>query len=1260
MSLPPAADPQPRDEIRQRRSASVPPLAYPPELPVSAHRDEIRDAIRACPVVIVCGETGSGKTTQLPKICLEAGRGLEGVIGHTQPRRIAARTVAARIAEELNTPLGGLVGYKVRFQDRTRPEGLIKLMTDGILLAETQGDRYLRQYDTLILDEAHERSLNIDFLLGYLKWLLPRRPEFRVVVTSATIDPERFARHFDNAPVINVSGRSHPVEVRYRAVEQDEEGDETDGAEQDAILAAVDELWRDQSGDILVFLSGEREIRETAESLRKHHPRDCEVLPLYARLAQSEQERVFRPSGRRRIVLATNVAETSLTVPGIRAVIDTGVARVSRYSHRSRLQRLPIEKISQASANQRSGRCGRVGPGIAIRLYAAEDFAARPAYTEPEIQRTNLAAVILQMHALRLGAIESFPFVDPPDGRYVRDGQRTLQELGALDARLELTDLGRQLARLPLDPRLGRMLLAAVQEQCVAEVAVIVAALSVPDPRDRPADKAQQADTAHARFRDPQSDFASLLLLWREVDKQRAELSRARLRAWCRDSFLSYLRLTEWHDVYAQVMEVVKSDFALKVADRPAPYEAVHRALLAGLLSFVCARREGGEYVGTRGTKVAIHPGSGQFKARPPWIVSAEQVETTKVYARTVARVEPAWIEQVGAHLVKHHHYEPHWEQRPARVAVRERTTLYGLTLQSGRRIPYERVNPREAREMFIRHALVRMEYDRRAPFLAHNRELLEAAEYAQQKGRRVDLGVDEVRLQAFFEARLPEGIVDGAGFERWRREAERSDPKLLWLTPADIAPVADGGPEAADYPDHLLAGGVPIALRYRFEPGHPEDGVTALVPAHLLNALRPEPFSWAVPGLLAERVTALVRTLPKALRVNFVPVPDTVARVLPLLEPGRGSLYAQLAAALARVGGVPVPVDAFRDPDLPPHLRMNFALLDGDDRVIDQSRDLALLKERHQQAAGQAFRTLAEQALLETGCRSWSFGAIPERFDGERQGRPLLGFPALVDEGESVGLRVFQAEAEAVESHRQGSVRLVRLVLARDLRTLRRDLAVNVQAELVYKGLVAHPLAGAGLPAGRDLRDDLLDRVVADVFIEELPPLRDAAAFEVRVAERRAGLGLPAQELARAVQQGLELLGNVQSRLKAPLPKAALDDIQLQLAWLAPAGFVRSTPSVWLRELPRYLKALQLRLDKLAGDPQRDARLVAEAAPLEARYRARVAAEQASIPPARDPFRWLLEEFRVSLFAQQLRTRVPVSTRRLAEAWAERERQGA
>jgi ATP-dependent helicase HrpA len=1229
---------------RAARAASVPPLDYPPELPVSANREEIRAAIVAHQVLILCGETGSGKTTQLPKICLEAGRGIAGIIGHTQPRRIAARTVAARIAEELKQPLGAAVGYKVRFQDRSRPEGLIKLMTDGILLAETQHDRYLEQYDTLIVDEAHERSLNIDFLLGYLRWLLPQRPDLHLIVTSATIDPERFARHFGAAPIINVSGRSFPVELRYRPVELDEE-DETNEAEQAAILGAVDELWRDQTGDILIFLSGEREIRETSESLRHHHPHNCEILPLYSRLSQAEQERVFRPQGRRRIVLATNVAETSLTVPGIRAVIDTGVARVSRYSHRSRLQRLPIEKISRASASQRSGRCGRIGPGIAIRLYAEEDFHARPEFTEPEIHRTNLASVILQMHALRLGALEAFPFVEPPDGRLVRDGQRTLQELGALHEDNTLTQLGARLAKLPLDPRLGRILLAGAAEGCIVEAAIIVAALSVPDPRDRPADKSTQADQKHALFRDEQSDFLSLLKLWNAAEEQKRHLSRAKFRGWCKEHFLSYVRMTEWHDIHGQIVDVVKGELQLAPNATTGSYEQVHCALLAGLLSQVCQRREQGEYLGARGTKVFIHPGSGQFKARPPWIVSAEQVETTRVYARMVARIDPLWVERVGAHLIQRQYFDPHWERKAARVAVSERTILFGLTLQSGRKIPYERIDPQAAREMFIRHALAQLDYDSKAPFYLHNLQLLEDAEYLQQKGRRVDLLVGEAELFEFFAARVPGDVASGAAFEVWRRKAEQKEPRLLWLTRDDIAARDDATVDAGAFPDHLQVGPLRLELQYRFEPGHEDDGVTALVPVHTLNQLTAAPFSWLVPGLFAEKVSALIRSLPKQLRVHFVPVPEHAAQALPQLEVGRGSLLTQLAAALGRGGGVTIPADAFREELLPAHLRMNFAVLGPDNRVLDRSRSIAELQARHGTTSQRNYRSLAQQALLFTGGRDWSFGDLPAVFDGEHDGQKLFGFPALVDEGASVGVRVHATQAEAAASQPRGLTRLLRLRLAQELKPLRRDLAVTVQAELAYRNLGG---------AGRDLRDDVLDKVVASGCLEGRDDVRSAAAFERRCAECRAGLGALAQEISGSVQQTLLASLAIAPQLAAG-PAHTRADVAAQLARLLPPGFVTATPWSRLRELPRYLKAVQLRLGKALQDPARDLKLAREVAAVEARYWQGGANDDGA--QFLDPYRWLLEEYRVSLFAQQLRTPVPVSAQRLAEAWQQRGR---
>lgn len=1236
---------------REARIASLPRLDYPETLPVSAKKDEILKALLQHPVIIVCGETGSGKTTQLPKICLEAGRGISGFIGHTQPRRIAARTVANRIAEELQEPLGKAVGYKVRFQDRTHPGSLIKLMTDGILLAETQHDRFLDQYDTLIVDEAHERSLNIDFLLGYLRWLLPRRPDFKLVITSATIDPERFSKHFGEAPIINVSGRTYPVDIRYRPVAITEE-DETDNAEQTAILAAVDELWRDAPGDILIFLSGEREIRETAESLRKHHPTKCEILPLYSRLSQSEQEKVFKPKGSRRIVLATNVAETSLTVPGIRSVIDTGYARISRYSHRSKLQRLPIEKISRASANQRSGRCGRVGPGIAIRLYSEQDYQNRPEFTDPEILRTNLAAVILQMHALKLGDINRFPFVEPPDERLIRDGLKTLQEINALNERGEITDIGRQLARLPVDPRLGRIILAGAKEHCLHEITIIVAALSVPDPRERPADQTTQADQKHARFKDENSDFIALLKLWNDFETQKKHLSRAKLRQYSRDNFISYLRMTEWHDIHSQIMEVLKGELELKFNQAPGEYPEIHRALLSGLLSNVSLRQEQSEYLGARGSRLFIHPGSFLFKPKPKWIMSAEQVETTKVYARNVAKIEPEWIEQVGAHLVKQQHYDPHWERKAGRAAVSERTLLFGLIIQAGRKIPFERINPEEARELFIRHALVLMDYDSKAPFFLHNLKLLEDAEYLQQKGRRADLLVDEAWLYRWFDERIPKDIVNGVTFERWRKSAEARQPDLLKLSREDITAREDASLDGSNFPDHIQAGPLRFALQYRFEPGHEEDGVTAIIPLHLLNQLDPEPFRWLVPGLLQEKLIALIKSLPKTWRIHFVPVPDHAARVMPMLDIGRGSLLAQLASALKKTGGIAISPDSFREETVPAHLQMMFAVVDEFNAVLDRSRNLSELKQRHSKEAGKNFQQLAREVYLYSKCREWTFGDLPACFDGQHDGQVVYGFPAIIDEGETVGVRIFDTPTEADRQHVLGLARLFRLVLAKEVKYLRKNLLVNARAELLYRQLAPHPFLYKDLKAERDLREDLLDRLMGALFLEDQAEIRSATAFEARLKAHGTELVLKAEEMSKTAQTILQLMGEIQASLKACRVAPVKADIQVQLSQLIYTGFLTTTPYSRIREIPRYLKAIQNRLDKAAQDPLRDQKQYRELEPFLKRYWEAAGKPGASTLPEQDSLRWYLEEFRVSLFAQTLKTAIPVSAKRLEEAF--------
>ena len=1231
------------------RSQRIPELIYP-DLPVSDRRQEVIAALAAHQVVVVCGETGSGKTTQLPKICLEAGRGRHGLIGHTQPRRLAARTVASRIAEEMGSVSGEMVGYKIRFKDRTAPEGLIKLMTDGILLAEMQQDRFLQDYDTLIIDEAHERSLNIDFLLGYLKWLLPRRRDLKVVITSATIDPTRFSEHFGGAPIIEVSGRTFPVEVRYRPLELPE-ADETDRLELQAILDAVEELWRDLPGDILVFLSGEREIREATDFLQKHLPKTVEVLPLYARLSEQEQQKIFHPSNIRRIVLATNVAETSLTVPGIRSVIDSGLARISRYSHRSKLQRLPIERISQASANQRSGRCGRLGPGVAIRLYAEEDFLGREPFTDPEILRTNLAQVILQMRALKLGDIQNFPFIEPPDERLIRDGLRTLQELNALDSEARLTPIGQTLARLPMDPRLGRMLLAAREERCVREVAVIVAALSVPDPRERPPEKAQQADQQHGLFRDERSDFLFYLRLWEAYQAERSETTKAGLRSYCRRHYLSPLRMREWQDTHRQILEILERDLGWIVPAEPADSPEIHKALLAGLLGHVALRTDQGDYLGGRGNKLSIHPGSFLFKQRPKWIVSAEQVETTKVYARTVAAIQPEWIEQVGAHLVKRQYYDPTWERKVARGVIHERTVLFGLTVQSGRRVPYEQISPQEARILFIRHALVAMDYDTQAEFFLRNQTLLEEADYLQQKGRRIDLVEDEAWLEAFYDQKIPAEVVNGVSFERWRKLVESKDPQWLWLTAEMILRQADSVPSEMRFPDHAELGALRLALSYRFEPGHPEDGVSVRVPLQLLNGLESAPFRWLVPGLLPERIAALVKSLPKTLRIHFVPVPEVVERVLPMLDPGSGDLYEALSRALKKVGGIQVPVGAFREEVVPDHLKMNFLVLDAAQQVIDAGRDLTVLKHRHAIDAKQSFISLAQDIRLSSGLREWPLEKIPVILDESRAGQRMFGFPALVDETESVGIRLFETPQEAELHHEMGAARLCALTLGKELKSLQKVLRVSADMALRYERLASHPSVHAGLGRGRVLATDMSLRLLAATFLEGQPSLRDRLIWETRLGEKRADLYPTAERFGDVAVQLFATLKEIQPLLDGRLDAAVREDAKTQLQFLVYAGFWVRTPWSALREFPRYLSALECRLKKAAQDPQRDARLRSEIIPFQQAFWAEIDKARGSKIPEREAFRWSLEEFRVSLFAQHLKTAYPISAKRLAEA---------
>ncbi|MGZ5579547.1 MAG: ATP-dependent RNA helicase HrpA [Methylobacter sp.] len=1243
---------------RNKRLAGFPVLNFP-DLPVTGKKDDIAKLIQENQVVVVCGETGSGKTKQLPKICLSIGRGASGFIGHTQPRRIAARTVADRIAEELGEPIGKSVGYKIRFNDKTHADSLVKLMTDGILLAESQNDPYLSQYDTIIIDEAHERSLNIDFLIGYMKWLLPKRPDLKLIITSATIDTQRFSDHFNKAPIIEVSGRTYPVDIRYRPIVPKEEADgekatdETGDELQHAILDAVDELYRDLRGDILIFLSGEREIRETADSLKKHHPTQYEILPLYSKLSVSEQERVFKPKGGKlRIVLATNVAETSLTVPGIRCVIDTGHARISRYSHRSKIQRLPIERISQSSANQRAGRCGRVAEGICIRLYSYEDYQARPEFTEPEIMRTNLSAVILQMISLNLGDIEEFPFIEPPEEKMIRDGKTVLHEVNALDKSGKLTEVGKQLAKFPTDPKLARMLIAAAHEHCLMEVSIIVAALSVQDPREKPADKMVQADQKHAVFRHPESDFLTLLNLWNTYEEKKKHLSNNKLRKYCTDNFLSYMRMREWYDIHAQIMQVVKGDLKMTPNTDDASYEKIHRALLPGLLSNIGFRHEQYEYLGARGLKFFIFPGSGLHKVRPKWIMAAEQVETSKVYARTVARIEPEWIEACAEHLFKQNYYDPHWEKKSARCMVSSRTLLYGLTLQAGRKIPYDHVDPKAAREIFIRSALVDHDYHSNAPFYVANQKLLEEVGMIQHKGRRVDLVEDEQWLYQFYDDKLPAEVVSGVTLDTWRKTAERANPKILFLTKEDLTREHEEEyVNEWDFPDSKKVGNLTIQLQYRFEPGHDEDGVTAIIPVHQLNQITQTPFDWLVPGMLEEKCIALVKSLPKNLRKHFVPVPETVKRCLEIEPDFKGALQEWLGNRLKKLTDEPVPLNAWNMDALTDHLKMNFRVIDDQGRLLDYGRDLKKLQLKHTAKAGDSFDQIAADELNYTGCIGWAFDDLPETYQFIQKGQAFVGFPAIIDEGDAVGVRIFDTERKAAQQHLDGLVRLFQLQLRKECTYVSKNMPKSAASELAYNRLSKHPIIGGDEESL--FKDDMLYLIVHSVFVEGRT-IRSQQAFEQSLQANKGSLVSTANEAGKIALEIMELYGALKVQLDRfnandPLAK----DINEQLNLLVYNGYIRNTPYSQLKAIPRYLKAAQYRLDKRDNNPQK----VQDITRYATRFWQDVVKKQKKEPfvPEHDPYRWMLEEFRVSLFAQQLKTAYPVSTKRMDKAWDER-----
>ncbi|ORL61655.1 ATP-dependent RNA helicase HrpA [Pseudomonas putida] len=1242
------------------REQSVPSIRYDDSLPIAAKRDEIKKALAEHQVLVIAGETGSGKTTQLPKICLEMGRGRHGLIAHTQPRRIAARSVAARVAEELGTPLGGLIGYQVRFEDQSDAGTLVKLMTDGILLAETQHDRFLERYDTIIVDEAHERSLNIDFLLGYLKTLLHRRPDLKLIITSATIDLERFSKHFDGAPIIEVSGRTFPVETWYRPLtsEQDEEGNrvEDDLTVDQAILATLDELAHHERsegkgpGDVLVFLPGEREIRDAAEILRKAQLRHTEILPLYARLTPAEQQKIFQSHTGRRVVLATNVAETSLTVPGIRYVIDTGTARISRYSYRAKVQRLPIEAVSQASANQRKGRCGRVEPGICVRLYSEEDFNARPAFTDPEILRTNLAAVILQMLHLRLGAIDAFPFIEPPDGKAISDGFNLLQELSAVNRENQLTPLGRQLARLPIDPRLGRMLLEGARQGSLQEVLIVASALSVQDPRERPPERQQAADQAHAQWKDTDSDFAALVNLWRGFEEQRQALTANPLRNWCRKHFLSYLRLREWRDAHRQ-LSLICRDLQLAVNKEPADFPRMHKAILSGLLSQIGHKTEDGDYQGARQRRFWVHPSSGIGRKRPQWVMAAELVETTKLYARMVAKIEPDWIEPLATHLVKKNHFEPHWEKKRGQVVAYEQITLYGLILVGRRPVHFGPIDPVVSRELFIRDGLVGGQIQSRAKCLAANKRLLEQLDELEAKARRRDILADEETLYAFYEARLPAEIHQSATFDSWYRVNSQKDPNLLIMREEDVLAREASEVTAAQYPDSLQVGDLRLPLTYHFEPGHPRDGVTVRVPAPLLPSLPGERLEWLVPGLLEAKCVALVRNLPKALRKNFVPVPDFVKAALARMTFGQGALPQALGQELLRMTGARVPDDAWAEAAglVEGHLRMNVEVVDGQGKFLGEGRDLAELTARFA-AASQAALAMPRNEKAEQPVQAKAFAEVAQTAQQKIAGLSLTVYPALVEEAGAVREGRFSTQAEAEFQHRRALQRLLLQQLAEPAKFLRGKLPGLTELGLLYREL------------GRveALVEDILLASLDSCILEGEAPLpRDGAALAALAERKRGSWAEHAERLARQTLEVLKLWHGLQKRFKGKIDLSqavALNDIKQQLANLVYPGFVRETPAAWFKELPRYLKAVELRLEKLGSQVQKDRVWSGELANLWTQYKAR--ADKHAQEGKRDEqltlYRWWLEEYRVSLFAQQLGTKVPVSDKRLSKQWSQ------
>ncbi|EGR0441131.1 ATP-dependent RNA helicase HrpA [Vibrio cholerae] len=1236
--------------VVEQRKQQMPKIEYPALLPVSQKRDDIAQAIAHHQVVIVAGETGSGKTTQLPKICAELGRGKYGLIGHTQPRRLAARSVANRIAEEMETELGGFVGYKVRFTDQISDQTQIKLMTDGILLAEIQNDRFLNQYDTIIIDEAHERSLNIDFILGYLKQLLPRRPDLKVIITSATIDPERFSKHFSNAPIIEVSGRTYPVEVRYRPLAGDDDS-ESDRDQLEGIFQAVDELCDEGLGDILIFMNGEREIRDTADALSKRNLRDTEIVPLYARLSAGEQNKIFQPHAGRRIVLATNVAETSLTVPGIKYVIDPGTARISRYSYRTKVQRLPIEPISQASANQRKGRCGRTEEGICIRLYSEEDFLSRPEFTDPEILRTNLASVILQMTALGLGDIEAFPFVEAPDKRNIQDGVRLLEELGAIndqikDPKKRLTESGKQLARLPIDPRLARMVLEASKLGCLKEVMIIASALSIQDPRERPSDKQQSADDKHRRFNHEDSDFLTLVNLWHYIGQQQKALTSNQFRRQCKLDYLNYLRVREWQDVYTQLHQSTR-EMGFKLNDEPGSYHAVHSAILVGLLSHIGMKdQEKNEYHGARNARFNIFPASGLFKKQPKWVMSAELVETSKLWARVVAKIEPDWIEPLAKHLIKRSYSEPHWSKKNAAVMAYEKVMLYGIPIVPKRLVNYVTIDPVLSREIFIRSALVEGDWETKHAFFKQNRALLAEVEELEHKSRRRDILVDDEELFQFYDQRVGTEVVSGRHFDAWWKTASRKTPDLLsfekeMLFKGDASHITD-----LDYPNFWHQGNLKLKLSYQFEPGENSDGVTVHIPLPILNQVEPHGFDWQIPGLRHELVVSLIKSLPKTLRKNFVPAPNYADAFLARVTPFEMPLLDAMEKELRRMTGVTVLREDWKLDQLPAHLKITYRAVDHRNRKLNESCDLHELKESLKEKVQETLSQVADDDIEQRDLHTWSFGELPKVYQQKRGGFEVRAYPALVDKKDSVEIKLFETEQEQLSAMRAGQRRLILLNVPSPIKYLHANLPNKSKLGLYFN------------PYGKVL--DLIDDCIAcgvDKLIEERGGMVwEPQAFEALKEHVRAELGDTVVEIAKQVETILTTAYNINKRLKGKVDFTmafALSDVKAQIEGLIFSGFATECGWKRLPDILRYMRAIERRMEKLPVDPNKDRLHMLKIESVANKYKELLnkIPKGMAIPDNVREIRWMLEELRVSYFAQQLGTPYPVSDKRIINA---------